>query len=395
MARSEAIVQSVRRIYEALPEADGWNTVMSAAARAARCQQITFFVHDTRRERTTFMTGLGISQHGLAGFAAAGSGKLPAWRHAIPLGRLMPRSHMWSDGDYVRTDFYNMAVRPMDSFYGGLMPLIREPRAHVYLGVGRLTGDRDYDAEDIAAAELLAPHIATAWRLRERLAHSAALGNAAHAVLDRLETGLVLVDAEMRVVFANARAEAIGREHDGLLLRRSGLAASLPHETRALHRAIAAAQAMHEAGASTETVARSGETLRLCLSRRLRPPLIATVVPIRAAQVALPAPVPALAGVFVVEPERRPAVDAALLAEAFGLARREAQLAAALARGLDLAQAAASLGIGIGTARWYLKRVLEKTETRRQAELVGLILRGFCSAVAGNDRVQDRPPPTI
>jgi DNA-binding CsgD family transcriptional regulator len=381
MARSEAIVESVRRIYAAFPERDGWNTVMSTMASAARCPQITFFVHDIVRQRTTFMTGVGISSPGLAAFAAASSGNLPDWRHGIPIARLMPRSRMWADEDYVRTDFYNMAVRPLDVFYGGLMPLIRGARSHVYLGVGRLAGDRDYDDEDVAAAELLAPHVAGAWRLRALLERSAALSGAACAILDRLEIGLILVDEDMRTFFVNARAETIARAQDGLVLRKSGLAAGRLDETRALHRAVAAALALQEADAGAETVARSGETMSLCLGRRLGAPLIATVVPIAPQQFGLTTSAGRLAGIFIVEPERPPRINVARLAEAYGLARREADLAAALARGIDLAEAAASLGIGIGTARGYLKRVLEKTETRRQAELVALILRGFSHPV--------------
>jgi len=383
MARFEAIAESVQRIYEAAPERDGWNTVMSSVASAVRCQQIAFFVHDALKQRTTFITGLGISQQGLAGFVAAGSGKLPPWFHTVPVGKLSPRSAMWADNDYVRTDFYNTTIRPIDCFYGGLLPLSRQSRSQVYLGVGRLAGDSDYDPDDVAAGELLAPHVAAAWRLRERFEHCAAIGDAAYSVLDRLETGLILVDAGMRTVFVNARAEAIGRARDGLILRKSGIAAGLPDDTRALHRAVASALALHEPGVSAEAVAQSGETQRLCLTRRLGPPLVATVVPIKPSQVALTTSAP-LAGILIVEPERPPRIDAALLAEAFGLAPREAELAVALASGLDLTQAAATLGIAVGTARWYLKRIQEKTETRRQAELVALVLHGFSHRVRPN-----------
>lgn len=85
----------------------------------------------------------------------------------------------------------------------------------------------------------------------------------------------------------------------------------------------------------------------------------------------------AMVALFIVEIDRPPDIDVSLLAMTYDLAARVAELAAHLARGLDIPQIATRLGIGVGTARWYLKRVLEKTNTHRQAELVSLIIRGF------------------
>ena len=58
-----------------------------------------------------------------------------------------------------------------------------------------------------------------------------------------------------------------------------------------------------------------------------------------------------------------------------GLTSREASLAEPLARDVTLTNAAATLGITRENARVHLKRIFSKTETRRQAELVSLILR--------------------
>jgi DNA-binding CsgD family transcriptional regulator/PAS domain-containing protein len=54
----------------------------------------------------------------------------------------------------------------------------------------------------------------------------------------------------------------------------------------------------------------------------------------------------------------------------FNLSRREAALAAVLARGLTLGQAAVDLGISEMTARAYLRQIFQKTGVSRQAELI-------------------------
>ena len=58
----------------------------------------------------------------------------------------------------------------------------------------------------------------------------------------------------------------------------------------------------------------------------------------------------------------------------FGLTRAEGSLAILIANGKTLEEIAASLYISIHTARTHLKRILLKTDTGRQAELLRLIL---------------------
>jgi DNA-binding CsgD family transcriptional regulator len=58
----------------------------------------------------------------------------------------------------------------------------------------------------------------------------------------------------------------------------------------------------------------------------------------------------------------------------YGCTPREAALAHTLAQGRTLAEAAGALGISVHTARTHLKRVFRKTGTRRQAELLRLVL---------------------
>jgi len=64
-----------------------------------------------------------------------------------------------------------------------------------------------------------------------------------------------------------------------------------------------------------------------------------------------------------------------LVSQIFDLTPSEAHLAALLATGLSLAEAAARLELTENTVRSYCKTVLSKTGVSRQADLVRLILR--------------------
>lgn len=67
-------------------------------------------------------------------------------------------------------------------------------------------------------------------------------------------------------------------------------------------------------------------------------------------------------------------VSSAQLEKLFGLSGTEARLAAALARGRSLTQAAVDIGVTEQTARRYSKLIFAKTGANRQAELIRRIL---------------------
>lgn len=71
----------------------------------------------------------------------------------------------------------------------------------------------------------------------------------------------------------------------------------------------------------------------------------------------------------------RQPLEQSVIFDLFDMTAREAQLAILISEGLALNEIAARMRITIGTARAHLKKVFEKSDTRRQAELVSLIAR--------------------
>jgi DNA-binding CsgD family transcriptional regulator len=75
------------------------------------------------------------------------------------------------------------------------------------------------------------------------------------------------------------------------------------------------------------------------------------------------------------DPDQEPVSDETTYRTAFGLTPSEAKLAAILARGRGLDEAAETLSITRESARQRLKAVFAKTDTHRQGELVALLAR--------------------
>src|SRR5262245_43825487 len=78
-----------------------------------------------------------------------------------------------------------------------------------------------------------------------------------------------------------------------------------------------------------------------------------------------------------------------LLRRHFGLTPAEATLALHLAEGETLRSAEAKLSMTYETARTHLKSVFQKTGTRRQAELVVVIVTAIpgCMGLGSNEQI--------
>lgn len=387
MDRGELILEAIRKLYDVVLEPDAWEKALPAVVSSVGGDSTLFLDQDLSTGRVKSATGCGLASELHAAFApACEAGMLAPWMDTLGSGIARRSSAVMPDRVFARSDFYNKTVRPTGTFHSATAALDYTANHRGFIAVGRRLGSDDYEPQSIEILQVLVPHLATALRVRHRFDEAELHTRNAYAMLDRLDVGIVLTDASARPRFANARAEAIAAEADGFRLSSRGIAAALPAETRALRRTISAAATVTTRltqSDTTDTIVRSATSAiqtTLPLSRpSLRPPLTAFVMPLsdarleetRGDQIA----------VFLIEPDRPPEINTRALAETYRLAPREVQVATLLAQGRSPAQIACKLGIGLGTVREHLKRVLAKTETHRQANLVRLLLRAFVRPV--------------
>jgi DNA-binding CsgD family transcriptional regulator len=83
-------------------------------------------------------------------------------------------------------------------------------------------------------------------------------------------------------------------------------------------------------------------------------------------------------------------LDAAQLATQFDLTPAESRLAAMLASGKTVAEAATSLGIAMPTARSHLRAIFGKTGTRRQSELTLHLLTSLAALTMATNRPENQ-----
>lgn len=229
----------------------------------------------------------------------------------------------------------------------------------------RLQAKSDFDKTALGRLGALAPHIGAATRLRNALAAARAETRAACDALDAADVGVILVDGAGTPAFVSRRADRLLSEKRGLTLRRGSLGAATGAATQNLRRLIASAAGR-----------RFGEgDLRLALPQPPgRRPLIVRAAPLSRASADAAGDARFRVALFLHDPGARDEPEARTIAAAYGLTPREAEVAVALARGADVNAAARALGVSVGTVRTHLKAVFAKTETRRQGDLIRLVL---------------------
>jgi DNA-binding CsgD family transcriptional regulator/PAS domain-containing protein len=221
-----------------------------------------------------------------------------------------------------------------------------------------------YDADAVAALKALHPHLSRAMQVHLRLAAADMARVQALEALDRLSNGVLLVDARCRVLWANRAAESLLKAGDGLTSANRSLACNNSDETRALHRLAA--------GCSAGTPVNLGGMLAIH-RRSGRRPLSVLIAPLRGEHPFVLERIPT-AIVFLADPDRSIATPHSHLRDLYGLTGAEVRTAQALLDADRLADVAGKLGVSLATVRTLLHRAYEKTDTRRQSELVRLLL---------------------
>lgn len=222
-----------------------------------------------------------------------------------------------------------------------------------------------YGGEEIAAAQAVLPHLQRAAAIGRRLGQASAVGQAGAAALDALRHGVYLVGVDGRVLWSNRAGEAIAAMDDGLCLDRAGLRASQSEQARKL------AGVIGHAVAGTNGVRRSGSLRIARPSGRI--PLTLIALPIRRGSDWTWLNAPA-ALVVVSDPESDSAPQAAQLSGFFGLTVAESELAVELLAGRTISEIAGQRGRSINTVRSQLARLMAKTDTNRQTDLMRVLL---------------------
>jgi DNA-binding CsgD family transcriptional regulator/PAS domain-containing protein len=241
------------------------------------------------------------------------------------------------------------------------------PAVHAGIALHRTRKTGRYESQDIERFAALYRHLERALAIGFRLGSLGAMQQWTTELLDRYPAAILLLDERKRTVYANRSAEAFRSNGDGIRLSADGVTLLRRQDNDRLQRLIAQAiSPIAPSGDSPGGVMRAPRPS----GKRAYTILVAAVSRQYSALSTLR---PAVC-LMISDPDSRTVLPSYRLQAAFGLTEAEARLAALLAAGEELRSAAEKLGISYGTARTRLAEIFQKTETRRQGELIKLLL---------------------
>jgi len=253
-----------------------------------------------------------------------------------------------------------------DLHHLAILPLVSTPPHSDALRTWR-GGDADeFDAEILQLLQRAVPHLRAAQVLGRELAAANLRAARAEAALEHTSAAVFLLDWVGRVVHMNSSAEEIVSSADGLMLRRNKIIATNPAQQSKLRlmigAAIDAAQTSPPSSAGAIALERSSG----------RRPLFVRVLPLRVDLESGQTP-SGHALLLMTDPDGAVQDATSLLRDLFSLTTAEIAVAVNLRVGLTLADIAAARGVALETIRSQVKSVLQKTNTRRQSDLILLL----------------------
>lgn len=285
-----------------------------------------------------------------------------------PLGVAVDRRSIFTDACFERHPVARQLLLPQKLFHFLITAVHRDADTASPFGIARGRRTGEFTPEDTAHFERLAGDTGRAMRMHRALGRIDAQAAGVKAMLDGIAQSVVLTDAGLRILYANAAAERLLDAGDGL---RSFRGAIRLHDAAAQRRlegavlALAAGLPIH-----AEEVIRA---LRPSRAAALR----LSVFPAPGDTTTMLAP-RARAVVLIHDPEA--ALDALTperLESHYGLTSAEGRVAVLAGRAMGAAAIARQLSASPNTVKTHLKAVFGKLGVNTQAELVRLLMARY------------------
>ena len=354
-------------MYAAVTAPAGFQEFVSEFAAAAQASGVLMLARHTASQEMAGVWVHGMEQRWLESYALefAGEDVLALHLARAPIARFYASNlDVPERAHYEQLRFYREWVQPQGMAYAAGCVVLHEGSWLTQIFLQRSATHAPFSRRDMVQLERLVPHLQRAIQMRQRFAELQLGRDLLASSLDVLAMPALLCDERGRMVHGNRSGRALLEAEDGIWLDNGLLRArSVPVARQLALELQNAVRASHG-----EASALPGVVL---LPRADKSPLMLMVTPLR---MDAGSGVPGAALVVVYDPAGTPNIGAAVLRQLFNLSPAEASLATALCSGKSLEEAALERCTTVSTARSQLKSIFNKTGTRRQVDLVSLLL---------------------
>jgi len=370
MSFDDGIITVIEALYATATDAGSWPAALSALTTLMDSEAATFWVLTASAGLVhPLFTCVNLDPAFVQDYLAQGADIDPTVRYLIahPEQAIVHDALVITNADKDRHPYFDWQSQHSDMRFRLVGQVHVAPGVQAGVALHRSGRKCGFTPADLDRFTLMYRHLEQALRISVRLGSLGAMQQWNMELLDAQPSAIILLDTSRRVIYTNASADALRASGDGIVFSRTGLSLLDPREDAVFQGLITQAVA----GDAGQLASRTRAMRAARPSGRRAFGILVTAVGRSYPALSLVRPA---ACVIVTDPEAHPTPPHDILCSVFGLTSAEAALAARLAAGDDLKSAADSLGITYGTARTRLAYIFQKTDTRRQGELIRLLL---------------------
>jgi DNA-binding CsgD family transcriptional regulator len=365
---AETISNLIGLIYDCALDPERWPETLTQIHRAMDFAVASLSLLELSSGKVPLMVSVGLEPARLEAQRLYGAETIEIWGGmetmlAYPLDEPLVLSRIRDRSELETYRFYREWAVPQGIHDVMALWLARDRMAFGSLGFGRHKSNGEIGQLEIQAARLLLPHVQRAVAISRLLDIKSVAASTFESALNTFAVGVVLTDADLGIVHANAAAEAMFSAGEPIRAERGVLSLRPPAVEAALGAAV------RQAAENESAMGRRGFGIP---ANDGGAPHVLHVLPLRHGELR-PGLIPRAVAAIFVAPAASPLpapIDA--LTALFDLTAAEARIFEQIAAGRTTGETAKALGVEITTVKTHLAHIFSKTGTGRQADLVAL-----------------------
>lgn len=364
-------------IYDASLDAGLWPSVVESIAGFLPGAFVNLFSQDATRKTAQAFYTFGIDQEHLETYFQKYIHLNPMFPAVLffEVGHILTEQDIMPRSEFSETRFFKEWVRPQGLLSSSMASILEKSATSIAgIAIGRSEREGPVDDAALRRMRLIVPHIRRAVTIGKVIDLHKVEAAALADTLDGVAAGMFLVDADARIVHANASGLVMTAGGPVLRAARGKLAFADPEADRALRDTLAVAAAGDVAigarGIGVPIASPDG-------ARHVAHILPLTTGARRSAGVTYSA----IAAVFVCRADLELPHPVEALANAYKLTPAEMRVLMMICQIGGVPEVAPVLGISEATVKTHLQHIFAKTGAVRQADLVKLVA-GYMSPLA-------------
>ncbi len=359
------VFELIDLIYDAVEQTDRWPVFMEAVCQATGTTHGILALHVPGRRHLQVGCLCGWTEQ-LVQLYAQRYAHIDPWLVAgdrFPEGFVANNTVLCPEEEFYRSVAFREFYAPNNCYHGCGAIIKRSEDGMSFLTQVRPQESGPYGERELSILRRLMPHLQRAVRLHGELSSLRSQLAAVRHVMDLYPQGFLQTDADCRVIYANETA----RSDETLNFESGQFRVRSPHADSALRKAI-----------RTMSSDVHGRLRRLDFARDTgEAPYRLLLMPFPKSHDATAGENQPAVSILMIDLNSASKPDPGMLAELFSLTPAESRFTSCLVSGFSVEEISVQLKITRETARTHLRRVLGKTHTRRQGELISLVLRSI------------------